>query len=516
MKNVLIYTRVSTDEQADKGYSLRAQVEKLENYCSQKDINVIARFQDDHSAKTFDRPEFKKLLSYAKANKNRIDALLFIKWDRFSRDATDALNMIRTFLNMGIDCNAIDQPIDLSIPENRLMLAFYITSPQVENERRGLNIRSGIRRANREGRYTSTAPIGYVYDRDSTNKPILVRSDKAPLVEEIFTLYASGNFTKEELRKKYASRGINLASGSFHNMFHNVVYCGLVKLKPDKFNPEEYVQGIHEPIISKEIFDIVQHVAMGKSKVKAKPVKVIEELALRGYLVCSSCGGNLTGSCSKGHGGSYYYYHCQPGCKSRFRADIAHVDFIYWLNSFAVHEEILELYMKIIEDTFKGSEGDKAKEIRRIDLEIEKEKSVLSGLTSKYAMDKIGEFEYNSARDSIMKRMGELSYQKNELITTDPEFKKYMRFGLTLVNTVGSYFNEASLEKKRKVLGLMFSEKLIYEKPEYRTYKTNEIISLFDSVGKAFSGHKKEKVSNNADFLCRVARTGIEPMTFGL
>ena len=125
-------------------------------------------------------------------------------------------------------------------------------------------------------------------------------------------------------------------------------------------------------------------------------------------------------------------------------------------------------------------------------------------------------FLHNSARDSIMKRMGELSYQKNELITTDPEFKKYMRFGLTLVNTVGSYFNEASLDRKRKVLGLIFSEKLIYEKPEYRTYKTNEILSLFDSIGKAFRGHEKEKASKNADFLCGVARTGIEPMTFGL
>ena len=114
--------------------------------------------------------------------------------------------MIRTFKNMGIDCNAIEQPIDLSVPENRLMLAFYITSPQVENERRGLNISSGIRRANKEGRYTSTAPIGYTYARDSANKPILVKSDKAPLVEEIFTLYSSGNYTKEELRKKYNNK----------------------------------------------------------------------------------------------------------------------------------------------------------------------------------------------------------------------------------------------------------------------------------------------------------------------
>ena len=507
MKNVIIYKRVSTDEQADKGYSLRAQEEKLEQYCSQRGLNIVGRYQDDHSAKTFDRPQFKKLLTFAKANKNKIDALLFIKWDRFSRDATDALNMIRTFKNMGIDCNAIEQPIDLSVPENRLMLAFYITSPQVENERRGLNISSGIRRANKEGRYTSTAPIGYTYARDSANKPILVKSDKAPLVEEIFTLYSSGNYTKEELRKKYASRGITLASGSFHNMFHNVVYCGLIKLLPDKFNPDEYVQGIHEPIISRELFDIVQQVAKGKSKIKAKPVKVVDELALRGYLVCDSCGGNITGSKSKGHGGAYYYYHCQPGCKNRFRADIAHIDFIDWLNSLRVTDEFVSSYIKLVEDIYKDNEGDKTKELNRLDIEIENEKKILSGLASKYAMDKIGEFEYNSARDSIMQRIGELSYQKNELASTDPLFKKYLRHGLTIVNNMGSYFADASLDGKRKMLGLIFSEKLIYEKPEYRTYETNDILSLLDSIDKAFSGHKKEKASKNADFLCGVART---------
>ena len=75
MKNVIIYKRVSTDEQADKGYSLRAQEEKLEQYCSQRGLNIVGRYQDDHSAKTFDRPQFKKLLTFAKANKNKIDAL---------------------------------------------------------------------------------------------------------------------------------------------------------------------------------------------------------------------------------------------------------------------------------------------------------------------------------------------------------------------------------------------------------------------------------------------------------
>jgi len=66
-------------------------------------------------------------------------------------------------------------------------------------------------------------------------------------------------------------------------------------------------------------------------------------------------------------------------CKNRFRAAIAHDDFIDWLNRLSV----------------SGTE-----------------KKVLSGLTSKYAMDKIGEFEYTSTRDSIMQHIGELSYQK--------------------------------------------------------------------------------------------------------
>jgi len=88
-----------------------------------------------------------------------------------------------------------------------------------------------------------------------------------------------------------------------------------------------------------------------------------------------------------------------------------------------------------------------------------------------------------------------------------------LRFGFTLINSIGSYYRDAPLEGKRKVLGLIFSEKLIYEKPEYRTYETNEILLLLDSIEKAFSGVKKEKATKNADFLCGVERIGIEPLS---
>lgn len=128
-KKALLYTRVSTSEQADRGYSLRDQAARLQQYCKFKGVEVAQHFEEDYSAKTFSRPKFQTLLEYAKANRRDIDYLLVVKWDRFSRDATGALGMIRQFQELGIEVNAVEQWIDFSIPENKFMLSFYVTSP---------------------------------------------------------------------------------------------------------------------------------------------------------------------------------------------------------------------------------------------------------------------------------------------------------------------------------------------------------------------------------------------------
>jgi len=40
---------------------------------------------------------------------------------------------------LAIEPQAIEQPLDLSIPENKMMLAFYLAAPEVENDRTALN-----------------------------------------------------------------------------------------------------------------------------------------------------------------------------------------------------------------------------------------------------------------------------------------------------------------------------------------------------------------------------------------
>ncbi|MDA0317408.1 MAG: recombinase family protein, partial [Bacteroidetes bacterium] len=78
MKNVILYVRVSTDEQADKGFSLRDQEEKLLKYCNDNRLNIVSIFREDYSAKTFNRPEMKKLIGYCRKNHKHVDELLFV------------------------------------------------------------------------------------------------------------------------------------------------------------------------------------------------------------------------------------------------------------------------------------------------------------------------------------------------------------------------------------------------------------------------------------------------------
>ena len=110
MKRAILMSRVSSDEQA-KGYSLDIQVEKLSEHCRREAISVVNIFKEDHSAKNFNRPEFKKLLQYLKANKGKVDLLLVSTWDRFSRNLTESFAMIDRLKNLGIEVQAIEQPL---------------------------------------------------------------------------------------------------------------------------------------------------------------------------------------------------------------------------------------------------------------------------------------------------------------------------------------------------------------------------------------------------------------------
>src|SRR5258706_931058 len=185
-QRAFLYIRVSTDEQAEKGYSQKHQDDRLKQYCAYNNIEIMGVYWEDYSAKTFDRPDFNKMLTHIKKHRNSADLLLFLKWDRFSRNIAEAYAMINQLNKLGVEPQAIEQPLDLNIPENKIMLAFYLAAPEVENDRRALNVIGGMRRAKKEGRWMATAPKGYKNIRNEQNRPVIVPGDDAKYIKWIF------------------------------------------------------------------------------------------------------------------------------------------------------------------------------------------------------------------------------------------------------------------------------------------------------------------------------------------
>ncbi|MES2516090.1 MAG: recombinase family protein, partial [Bacteroidota bacterium] len=93
-KKVIFYTRVSTDEQKEHGFSLQEQLVQLKRYCKSNNNQFIGHFQDDCSAKSFDRPEYKRLLNLIEKKEIAVDCILVTKSDRFSRNTKATMDMI--------------------------------------------------------------------------------------------------------------------------------------------------------------------------------------------------------------------------------------------------------------------------------------------------------------------------------------------------------------------------------------------------------------------------------------
>ncbi len=118
VKKAVIYVRVSTDEQADKGYSLPTQLEQCRNYAARLGFNIVAEFQEDCSgAIAFaERPEGKKAASMLK--RREADAIIIYHVDRLSRDIVDLLASVRDWIRAGIQVHAgdigqIDSELDI-------------------------------------------------------------------------------------------------------------------------------------------------------------------------------------------------------------------------------------------------------------------------------------------------------------------------------------------------------------------------------------------------------------------
>jgi site-specific DNA recombinase len=423
--------------------------------------------------------------------------------------------MISWFNKLNIEPQAVDQPLDLSVPENKMMLAFYLASPEVENDRRSINVINGLRRARKEGRCTTSAPIGYKNVREEDGRASIVAGKYADLIKEGFEELAKGIYTQKEVYLSLKRKGLKCCLNNFMLAIRNPIYAGRIVVPAYKDEEETLVKGLHEPLISQELFNDVQDVLKGRRKKHPQHVTRRDELPLRGFLECKKCGRKLTGSASRGNGGKYFYYHCSKGCNERFKAEEANTTFIKELRKIRLQSQWLEVYFQVLKDEFNNNKEDNQKNVQKVEAEIKKYEQRLNNAQTLMLDGEIDAREYRSIKGKYEEILNNLKAEKLNLELVEDDFLKYMEWNVSFLKSLDKSYESASLPIKQQIIGSIFPEKLIFEENEVRTTRINEVVRLISLNNNKLKHIKKGLNNSKIVQPSRVVMSGIEPPTQG-
>ncbi|MGN8831133.1 recombinase family protein [Selenomonas montiformis] len=308
-----IYIRVSTQEQAMEGYSIQAQTERLQAYCTAKGWGVFHTYTDaGFSGSNMERPSLSQLLEDVEAG--RVDCVLVYKLDRLSRSQKDTLHMIEdVFLANGCDFVSMSENFDTSTPLGRAMIGILSVFAQLEREQIRERMTMGRTERAKSGLWQGGGwiPIGYDYvDGKLVPNPI-----RAAAVRDIYDLFLSGTpitSIKLTVNKKYA---LNLSDTTVHSVLSHRLYVGDIVWMGNIY------KGQHEPLVDMVTFSRAQKLLHSRARIAAsKPDPFKPRTLLGGLLFCENCGARyLAKGNYSGHGDRRVYrpyYMCYSRAKT--------------------------------------------------------------------------------------------------------------------------------------------------------------------------------------------------------
>ena len=520
-KRLALYTRVSTIEQSEEGYSIDEQERLLMSWAEKNNYEVYKCYSDRGiSGKDIkNRPALKELLKDAEEKK--FDMVISWKINRISRKLADVLKIVDILEKNDITFKSYSEPFETDTPAGKMQFQMMALIGEFERGTIAQNVKMGMCAKAKAGEWCGGRVLGYdlvpMENKEGTKRgktKLTINEIEARSVRLIFNEYSNGKGYKaitNQLNKLgyKTKKGNDFSVGSIREILTNPVYIGKVRYNVRQNWSEKrrrninanpiITDGVHEPIIDEVLWDKVQAIMESK---KGKPSRIYDgEYPLTGILRCPKCGAGMvisrtTNKLADGTKKRIAYYCCGAWknkgtsvCNSNtIRVDKANEYVFNKISELLSNEKMVKSIVNNINKERHKKINPAKKELERIDKELEKIDRKKTKLFEAYEEEVISKEEFKERKDELNKRAKTLQEEKEPLLVTlsdDVSEEIPYEFIKSILENFSKVLTEsATREQQKKLLHMIISEITINEAREIDSIKLKINDSLVDYINK--------------------------------
>ena len=221
-----LYARVSTEDQAKDGFSIAAQVKRLNAYCKARGWIVAGQYIDEgHSGRSIERPAYKSMMSEI----DKWDVLVVLKMDRIHRNSINFTFMMNALKDAGKEFNSMQESFDTTTAMGRFVMDIIQRIAQLESEQIGERVKVGMTQKAKKGKglLGFPAPYGYAWEEHNLIQVL----GEAEVVRQIFRDYQdcytlsqiAARLNFQQVPTKHTARW---EKGTVHGILTNRIYTG--------------------------------------------------------------------------------------------------------------------------------------------------------------------------------------------------------------------------------------------------------------------------------------------------
>ncbi len=520
-KIAVIWTRVSTKEQADNNLSLDTQEKLCREYADHKGIEVDCLMGGTNESAKEEGKLFKEMVTYV-VNHRRVNTILVYSFDRFSRAGAEGIATKAYLKRKGVTVISVTQPTDPDSSAGKFMEDITFLYSQYENDQRKDRCTAGMKACLERGDWFSKPPLGYVKDKEkinSKNKHALKIDEKGQLLAKAFRWKADEELSDTEVRSRLKTLGFEISKQKLSDVFHNPFYCGKIQ---HHYLGDKVVQGNHPPITDEETFNKINGI---KTHSGYKHSEECPSTPLKLHLICPDCGCHLSGykrtkkAKTSDKVWEFWYYKCNTdGCKLNKSAVLVHERYQKLLERYIIPPVIQGMIREQIEKILREQSANNRDQERELNSQRTKVGNQRELVMRRFGLGEIPSDVYEVTIRSVNTQLEEIEIELSRIKKLASNLSLDVDKILATACKLGSLWKNGSFNIRQRIQNLAFPEGVKWDREMDipRTDVENEALKVMRLLSASYKMAKNEKTGKSFDFPAVVAEAGLEPTTSGL